>query len=441
MTSSLAITAALGYAQMGGYNQSDLNASESGKSFLKVMGYLKKYYLRPIDEEKVLQGAIQGALGSLEDEFTYYSQPEDNDIDQENLAGEFHGIGIQLTSANPNGTGGKVDNVYKGNAAYEAGVQIGDIFVKVEDEDVTEAKLMDIVRLVRGKKNTTVKITFARKGKPYTVNIERKPVRIVSVEKTILPGNVGYIALNTFYNSKVINQFRDAMKYMKKKKVNKLILDMRDNGGGLLNAGVDVADQFMSSGTIVSLKDRSNRKEVYGKAKRSIHDYKGELVILVNRNSASASEVVSGALQDVKRAKVIGEKTFGKGVAQLPFNLPDGGKAAIVNSAWVTPKGREIHKEGITPDIEVKDSRLKVPFNVIGSGAPHGAKITIEVDGKTYTAEADDEGKFTYTSDRERRKDSEVQGEAVVEVEKDDILKRAIEELNSKKASGSKAKN
>lgn len=429
VAAGLATTTAIAYAQMGGYTQADLKKSLTGRSFLQVISNLKKYYLYPIDEKKVLRGAIQGAIGSLDDEFTYYSQPEDNDIDKENLAGEFFGIGIQLTSANSDGTGGKVDNVFRDNAAYDAGVQMGDTFVKVDDKDVTSAKLSEIVRLVRGKRGTTVIITFARNGKPYTVNIERRPVQIVSVSQTILPGNIGYISLSTFYNSKVIEQFRSVVAEMKKKKVNKLILDMRDNGGGLLTAGVDVADQFMSNGDIVSLKDRSGNKQVYGRAKESDNDYEGKLVVLVNKNSASASEVVSGALQDYKRAKIIGEQTFGKGVAQIPVNLPDGGRFAVVNSEWITPKGRKIHKKGITPDIEVKDTRSQISFNMIGAGAPAGAKITIAVDGKLYKSTADKDGKFTYATPRDKSKRSDVQGEAVVDLEKDAILRSAIKAL------------
>ena len=136
------------------------------------------------------RGAITGARGSLDDEFTYYSQPEDNAIDAENLSGEFYGIGVQLVAANPDGTGGKIDNVFRTGAASTAGVQIGDVFVKIDDKDVTSAKLNEIVRLVRGKQGTTVNVTFARDGKPYTVKMERQPVAIVSVEQTVLPGNI-----------------------------------------------------------------------------------------------------------------------------------------------------------------------------------------------------------------------------------------------------------
>ncbi|MBB5233502.1 carboxyl-terminal processing protease [Deinococcus budaensis] len=426
---ALAATTAVGYAQLGGYTQADLTRTDTGRALLQVLGDLNRYYLYPVDQEKVLRGAINGALGSLEDEFTYYSEPASTAIDTENLAGEFGGIGVTLVAANPDGTGGKVDNVYKGGAAADSGVQIGDVFVKIGDKDVLTSKLDEIVRLVRGPEKSTVTVTFARDGKPYSVRLERKKVTIVSVEQTILPGNVGYIALNTFYNEKASEQFRAAVASMKQRGVQKLILDLRDNGGGLLNAGTDVADQFLGSGNIVSLKDRSGRAQVYARATNRPTDYTGKLAVLVNKNSASASEVVAGALQDAGRATIVGEQTFGKGVAQIPVDTVDGGKVAIVNSAWLTPKGREIHKKGITPGVVVADTRYTVPLNFSGGGLKPGAKITLTVEGKPVTVTADKEGKFTYTGEVKRPTRSATQGEAAVDLAGDAILKRATELL------------
>ncbi|GGK33089.1 peptidase S41 [Deinococcus malanensis] len=429
VAAALAGTAAVGYAQLGGYTTANLASTASGKSLLEVLNNLNQYYLFPVDQEKVLRGAIQGALGSLSDEFTYYTEPANNAIDAQNLSGEFGGIGVTLVAANPDGTGGKIDNVYRGGAASESGVQIGDVFVKIGDKEVLTSKLDEIVRLVRGKEGTTVDVTFSRDGKPYTVKMERRKVTIVSVEQTVLPGNVGYIALNTFYNEKVSEQFRAAVTDMKAKGITKLVLDLRDNGGGLLNSGVDAADQFMQSGPIVSLRDRSGRTTVSGTARAQASDYTGKLVVLVNKNSASASEIVAGALQDTKRATVVGEQTFGKGVAQIPLTTSDGGKVAIVNSAWLTPAGREIHKKGITPDVTVKDTRSTVPLNFSGAGATPGQKITLSVAGKPVTVTADKDGKFTYTGTVKRPVRSTAQGEAMVDLQGDAILKRAVDLL------------
>ncbi len=423
-------TAAVAYAQMGAYTQADLTKTATGRTLLEVISDLNQYYLYPVDQDKLLRGAINGAIGSLDDEFTYYSQPEDTAIDAENLNGEFFGIGVQLIAANADGTGGKIDNVYRGGAASSAGVQIGDTFLKIGDTDVSTSKLNEIVRLVRGAKGTTVSVTFARDGKPYVVKMERQPVTIVSVEQTILPGNIGYIGLNTFYNAKASEQFRAAVASMKQKNVAGLVLDLRDNGGGLLNAGVDVADQFLQSGPIVSLRDRSGKATVFGAARAAATDYTGKLVVLMNKNSASASEVVAGALQDTGRAKVVGEQSFGKGVAQIPIDkLPDGGKVAIVNSAWLTPENREIHKKGITPDVVVTDTRYTVPLNFTGGGLKAGEKVTLTVAGKPVTVTADKEGKFSYTGEAARPARSAAQGEAIVDVNTDAILKAGLAQL------------
>jgi carboxyl-terminal processing protease len=179
----------------------------------------------------------------------------------------------------------------------------------------------------------------------------------------------------------------------------------------------------------VSLREREGKPQVYGQARNQASDYTGKLVVLVNKNSASASEVVSGALQDAGRATIIGEQTFGKGVAQIPVTLPDGGKVAIVNSAWLTPKGREIHKKGITPDIVVTDTRYTLPLNFTGGGATPGSKLTITVAGKPVTVTADKDGKFTYTGEVKRPERSSTQGEAVVDTQGDAILKRGIQAL------------
>ena len=434
---ALAATAAVSYAQMNGYAQQGLPNSKTAQTFLQVYDALNQLYLTKPNDDKLLQGAINGMIASLDDPFTYYSQPADNAIDNQNLAGEFFGIGVQLTAGNPDGTGGKVDTVFKVGAAAQAGVQAGDTFLKVGDKDVSASKLNDIVKLIRGEKGTQVTITFGRGGagagagstapaSTYSVTMERQPVTIVSVEQTMLPGNVGYIALNTFYNQQVNQQFQKAVADMKRKGVTKLVLDMRDNGGGLLNSGIFVADQFLQSGKIVSVRDRGGKTDVIGQAKKDATDYTGQLVVLVNKNSASASEIVAGALQDAKRAQIVGEQTFGKGVGQQVVSTIDGGRVAVVNFTWITPGGHEIQKKGITPDVLVADNRRPTPLNLSGSGAPAGTKLTVTVGGKPVEVTADKDGKFTYTGAVVRPLTSATQGEAVVDLKTDAELSKAV---------------
>lgn len=437
---ALAATAAVGYAQMNTYSSGTLPTTKTAQAFVQVYNALNQLYLTKPDSDKLLRGAINGMIGALDDPFTYYEQPEDNAVDQQNLAGEFYGIGVQLTAVNADGTGGKVDTVFKVGAAAQAGVQAGDVFLKVGDKDVSTAKLNDIVKLIRGEKGTNVTITFGRGGSnagagstgaasSYTVTMQRQPVTIVSVEKAMLPGNVGYIALNTFYNQQVNQQFQAAVADMKKAGVKKLVLDLRDNGGGLLNSGIFVADQFLQKGKIVSVRDRSGQTDVIGQAKDQASDYTGQLVVLVNKNSASASEIVAGALQDSGRAKIVGEQSFGKGVGQQVVSTEDGGRVAIVNFTWITPNGHEIQKKGITPDVVVADNRRPTPLNFSGSGVPAGAKLTVTVAGKPVEVTADKDGKFTYTGAVARPVTSATQGEAVVDLKTDAELQKALDLL------------
>lgn len=426
LSGALLGTAAVGYAQLSGYTSRDLLRTETGRSFVQVLDLLERDYLYDYDREAVLRGAIQGALGALDDQFTYYEAPADNEIDAANLEGQFYGIGVAL-EGDRSGKGVRVGTVYQGGAAFGAGVQMGDIFLEVDGKDVRSATTTEVVKMVRGEKGTAVTITLARNGTPYTVTMKRKEVPNISVETAVLEGNVGYIALTSFYNKRAAEQFNAAVQDMKKRGVTKLILDMRDNGGGLLNAGVDVADQFMEGGPIVSLRYKDGKNRVFGTASDQATDYKGDLVVLVNHNSASASEVVSGALQDVERATVIGEKTFGKGVAQLPSDTADGGRVAIVNSEWVTPDGRRINKEGILPDILVKDTRFPIPLNFAGSGAKPGTELTLLMNGEEVKVKADEDGVFKYVGDFPRRERSSIPGQATVDLEHDQQLRAALQ--------------
>ncbi|UWX63686.1 S41 family peptidase [Deinococcus rubellus] len=429
VSGALAATAAVGYAQFTTYSTTDIVKTTNGKAFVQLFGALHQLYLRPLDDNKLMNGAIKGMIASLDDEFTYYVEAQDNQTDQENLSGAFFGIGIQLTAANPDGTGAKVDTVFKTGSAIQGGVQTGDVFLKIGDKDVTTLSLNDVVRLVRGEKGTKVNITFGRGKSTYAVALERQPVTIVSVEQTILPGNIGYIALNTFYSEKVNEQFAAAVQGMEKKGIKKLILDLRDNGGGLLSSGVFVADQFMQKGPIVSLRDNKGKTTVYDTAKAQSTDYTGQLVLLINKNSASASEIVAGALQDTKRATIVGETSFGKGVAQTPVELVNGAQVRIVANEWLTPNGRQIQKKGITPDVKVDDNRRPIPLNFTGSGVKAGAKVTLNIGGKPVDVVADKDGKFNYIAPPVAQPSNPDQGVAIVDPAKDAELAAALKQF------------
>ncbi|MBB6097251.1 carboxyl-terminal processing protease [Deinobacterium chartae] len=439
---SLAATAAIGYAQLRTYASDGALKTIEGQTFLEVLGSLQQLYLdkSKVETDKLLQGAINGMLSSLEDPFTSYTPPEDNALDEEDLSGSFFGIGVTLEPANPDGTGSRAAQVYKNQPAAKAGMLAGDEIIKVNGEDITKLTTRQSVRKIRGPKDTDVKLTLRRDGQTLDITVRRAEVQLFAVETGMLPGDIGYISINTFYNERIFDQIAAAVKKMNDAGVKKLVLDMRDNGGGLLDGGIFVADQFLQEGNIVSLRDRNGVERLpsgpgrtSGKAQKQPTDYTGEMVVLVNKNSASASEIVAGALQDLGRAKVIGEKTFGKGVAQSVLSLPDGGKVAIVAQEWLTPKGRAIQGKGIEPDIVIPDSRRPNVVALEGSGAAPGTKITVNIGGKSVELTADKEGRFTYSDTPARLPTgSDVQGQASVDLKNDAQLQEALKQLGQR---------
>ena len=423
---------ALVYAQLPRPQAETFLQNPNGQALLEVYQRIQQDYLEPLSKEKLdklLEGAIGGMVQALEDPFTSYSPPQRSTLRQEDLRGEFFGIGATLSAANPDGTGARIEGVMKGLPAQRAGLRAGDVILEVDGEDVTKLTLLDIVAKIRGREGTKVTLKVRREGVPAPLVFElvRERVEIISVS-TAKVGDVGYVALETFANFKVEDQLKRAIEELKAQGVKKLIFDLRDNGGGLLDQGCAVASAFLKEGPIVYTRTKNLTRVWCEATGQTLWD--GPMVVLVNGNSASASEIVAGALQDYGRAKVIGEKTFGKGVGQTPYTLANGGELTLVTFEWLTPKRRSINKEGITPDIVVKDTRFPTPFSLQGAGAPPGAEIAVTLNGKTVKVKADAEGKFSYAEPQRQRPLPEDRGQAVLDLENDAILKRALEELN-----------
>ena len=441
LTALIAAAAAVGIAQLGAITAQDFLEDPYGRSALETYELIKDHYLKKLSEEdlrKVREGAIRGQVDALDDPFTSYSPPRHTKIRNEDVRGEFYGIGVVIQAARPDGTGAKILTVFRGGPAFRAGLKAGDEIVEVDGEDVTELDLFDIVAKIRGPKGTTVEIGVRRKGSRAVLRfkIRREKIEIVSVSKAMLPGNVGYVAIETFLNVKVMDQLRSAIEALKKQGAKKLILDLRDNGGGLLDQGCQVADAFLDHGVIVYTRARDVTRPFCEASPTTL--WSGPMVVLVNGNSASASEIVSGALQDYGRAPVVGEKTFGKGVGQNVFTLANGGELTLVTFEWLTPKRRAIHQKGITPDYVVKDTRFPEPLAFEGIGAPPGGEVELVVRDasgkvvKRLKAKVDAEGKFSQSEAVPPRKTSDVPGQALVDLEHDAILQKALELLNQK---------
>jgi carboxyl-terminal processing protease len=407
------------------YSDDFLN-SPSGRSLLQVYSALRSNYLTEIDEEKVVQGAIAGMLDALEDPFTRYATPEQAARSQQDRAGQFEGIGISIEARNrQEGTVVTVVNVFRDGPAWHAGIQRGDVIAEVDGVNVEQTHINDIVNMIRGPGGTEVTVGMLRADHDELVyfTIVRDTIEIVSVESTLLPDEVGYVSINTFANRRVYEQLKSQLEAVKAQGARSLILDLRNNGGGFLDQGILVADEFLSSGDIVF---RRAQGVTTREASADPHAFELPMVVLVNRNSASASEIVAGALQDHGRALVVGEPTLGKGVGQNVVSLADGGELSFVTFEWLTPARRSISEEGITPDIRAEDTSFPHVVTLQGQGARAGQEIEFVVDGEVIgRAVADEDGEFSFFQAYASPERSEVLGEALVDLDTDHALRVA----------------
>ncbi len=398
----------------------------SGKAFLETYQALRERYLHSTDPDKLMQGALTGMLYALDDEFTFYIPPTETSTNNENLTGGFFGIGLGLTPATKDGLGVQVETVFNGQPAAKAGMQAGDLIIAVNGEDVTKLPLDQAVRKIRGPRGSTVKVTIARGVTRLNLSMIREKIVVVNVNAAVLPGNIGYISISDFLNQKVTEQLQAAVASLKAKGVKGMILDLRNNPGGLVSMAEGVADTFLAKGDVFVTRDNTKKVNVEFQASAQQSDYLGPLVVLVNGSSASASEIVSSSLQENGRAKVVGEKTYGKGVANAPIALSNGGQVNVSFEEWLTPKRNSINKRGVTPDFLVSDTRYPKLLTLQGINAAPGTNIEVKVNGKTLKLKADKTGQFTYQDEPTRVKTTGQQGEAIVNVANDAQVRKAL---------------
>jgi carboxyl-terminal processing protease len=318
--------------------------------FTDVLRKIEKNYVEDTKTNELIYGAIRGMVETL-DPHSSFITPEDYKELMIETKGSFPGVGIVITMKDRVLT---VVSPIEGTPAYKAGIKAGDEIIMIEDKATKDLTIRDAVKLIRGPKGTRVKLTVKRKGleKPIDFVITRDEIPIRSVRSFYLPFDLGYIRISNF-QSNTGQDLVEALREMESKKELKgLVLDLRNNPGGLLSQAVRVTDEFLDAGPIVSIKSR-DKKEQKSVAHKNKQSRTYPMVVLVNEGSASASEIVAGALQDNKRALILGSTTFGKGSVQTLFPLTDGSGLRLTTALYYTPNGRSIQASGIEPDIEV----------------------------------------------------------------------------------------
>jgi len=404
---------------------------EELKTFSEVLTQVQKNYVDETKVKDLVQGAIRGMLSTL-DPHSAYMTPEMYKEMQVETKGEFGGVGIQI--------GVKENRLaviapIEGTPAYRAGIKAGDFIIKVNDETTKDLTLMDAVQKMRGPKGTKVNLTIQRDGTPDPLqfSLVRDTIKIESVKSKVMD-NIGYIRLTQFQEATGRDLSR-ALKQFKEQKLQSTILDLRNNPGGLLTAAVEVSEQFLPSGKlIVYTKGREGKKDEWiAKGRDQMDD--APMIVLVNEGSASASEIVAGALQDYGRAVIVGTTSFGKGSVQTILPLGDGSGLRLTTAKYYTPKGRSIQSTGITPDIVVKPQTTvvakaetkgeKEPEGKPGKPAtpPAGGKESAAANGKGHEEGAGKNGTAPATPP--------VEATGELSLEQDVQLQKAVELLKS----------
>ena len=321
--------------------------------FAEVLEKIKKEYVDEVDQSELIDNAINGALQSL-DPYSSYMDIELFDSMQTDTKGEFGGLGIEVgMEAGVVKVVAPIDDT----PAAKAGIKAGDYIVKINGTQVQGKSLMEAVKLMRGPVGSTIDLTIRRKGVKKAINktIRREIIEIKSVESKVLKEKVGYLRLKSF-NSNSGKQLVEEIKNIEKKKKPKgYILDLRNNPGGLLTQAIDVTNFFLSEGEIVSTRGRKAIENRRFFARKGDRINGKPLIVLINNGSASASEIVAGALKDHKRAIILGSNTYGKGSVQSIIPLNNGGGIRITISKYYLPSGKSISEVGVTPDIFVDD--------------------------------------------------------------------------------------
>jgi len=388
---------------------------EDIRSLSEVFGKIKQNYVEEVEDKVLLENAIRGLLSGLDPHSAYLDKKAFTDL-REGTSGEFGGLGIVVGMEEGFV---RVISPIDETPAERAGVKSGDLIIRLDDKNVKGMSLEDAVKIMRGKPKTDILLTIVREGtdKPLKITITRAIIKVQSVRSKTLAKGFGYIRISAF-QERTGSDLRKAISKLKKENNKKdlkgLVLDLRNNPGGLLSASVEVSDAFLENGVVVSIKgrDESNTMTHSAKGMDLLND--APIVVLINGGSASASEIVAGALQDHKRAIIMGTQSFGKASVQTVVPLGNGSALKLTTARYYTPDGTSIQAKGITPDIELDDVQVTKKED-------NGFKQTKEKDLSRHLANGDGE-----EEENTSKKDSEDKDNKLVLAKEDYALYEAL---------------
>ena len=347
-------------------NQEEQNAvigAEVQEKIEEIMATIDNYYLEEVNVEDLIEGIYAGLVWGLGDPYSVYYTAEELISFMESASGRYSGIGATLSQNSETGVI-TIVRPFENSPAAEAGVLPGDIIYRVNDEDAIGMDLSTLVTKVKGEEGTTVNLTMIREGASdyIELTVERRRIEVPTITHKMLDNNIGYISIMEF-DDVTFAQFRDALRDLESQGLEKLIVDLRDNPGGGLSTVCHILDELLPKGLLVYTEDKhGNRDEMHSDES---NQFTKPLAVLVNGNSASASEVFAGAIQDYEWGTIVGTRTFGKGIVQRLLYLEDETAVKLTISKYYTPNGRDIHGEGIVPDVIVElDEELKQQITI-----------------------------------------------------------------------------
>lgn len=354
----------------------EIPLSRSAKTEI-MESYLDKYYVEEFDKTLVEEMLFSGMAAGVGDKYTYYMSEETLEQYLENTNGNFDGVGIEVYTTQDGEV--VISRVMEGQPAQKAGMQEGDVIIGVDGEDMRGKLIADVAAKIRGKAGTEVTIEVLRKstGETLKMTMQRAVVVMESVDSRMINGNIGYISISGFKEN-TYEQFKAALDTLQKGGMKGLVLDLRDNPGGLVKSVYQIGEELLPEGTMVYTLDKQEKRDDL-KCDGEYLDI--PLVVLVNENSASASEILAGAVKDTGRGTLVGMQTFGKGLVQRLFTLPDGSGLNVTIQKYYTPKGTSIHGIGIEPDevVQLGEKYLTTALTDIPEGEDNQLQKALEV--------------------------------------------------------------